>query len=318
MKRKICVIGGGRWGQNHIKTLFNMGYLGGIVESNSTRLNELVNLYSVKGFASVDEALLQNFDGYVLATPAETHYPVGKKLLELGQNVLIEKPMTLKSEHSEELLSIAKKTGSRLMVGHILLFHPAIRKIKELIDSGKIGKLHYVYSTRLNTGTVRTEENVFWSFAPHDISILDYFIGQSAIKTEAKASNFLQPHIADFAMAQMSYPNNVHGHIFTSWLHPIKEQKIIVVGSKAMISFNDSSKEKEVILHHKCFNFENGVPVKQEQPDEVIPYENKMPLTEELNYFIEHLDKTIEIADGKSGHEVVKILEAVQQIIEKK
>jgi predicted dehydrogenase len=316
MTKSICVIGGGRWGQNHIKTLFNLGVLGGIVESNPVRLKELLSVFPVAGYNTVDEALSQGFDGYVLATPAATHYPVAKELLELGENVLIEKPMTLQSEHSKELLSIAKKSGSRLMVGHILLFHPAIRKIKEIIDSGRIGKLHYVYSTRLNTGTVRTEENVFWSFAPHDISVLDYFIGQSAIKIEAKASSFLQDGIADFAMAQMSYPDNVQAHIFTSWLHPIKEQKLVVVGSKGMISFNDSSKEKEVILHNKYFELENGFPIKMEDPDEVIHYETKMPLTEELRYFIEHLDKVIEIADGKSGHEVVKILEAVQQQIE--
>lgn len=315
MTIKICVIGGGRWGQNHIKTLFSMGNLAGIVESNPQRLSELIKSYPVKGFTKVSEALKEQFDGFILATPAETHYPVGKILLEAGRNVLIEKPMTLKSEHSTELIEIANNTSARLMVGHILLFHPAIRKIKEVIDSGKIGKINYIYSTRLNTGTVRTEENVFWSFAPHDISVLDYIIGKPSIKIEAKATNFLQSEIADFAMAQISYPDNVHGHIFTSWLHPFKEQKLVVVGSKGMISFDDSTKEKQIILYNKHFVFEEGKPIKIEQPDEIIPYETKMPLTEELNYFIENLDKSIKIADGMSGHEVVKVLETVQQII---
>ena len=315
MNKRICVIGGGRWGQNHIKTLYNMGNLAGIVENDPDRLKELLKLYPVNGFNFVSDALKEKFDGFVVVTPAETHYSIGKQLLELGLNVLIEKPMSLKSEHSEELINIAKRTGSRLMVGHVLLFHPAIKKIKELIDEGQIGKIYYVYSTRLNTGTVRTTENVFWSFAPHDISVLDYLIGKSAIKIEAKASTFLQSGIADFTMAQLTYPNNIQGHIFTSWLHPIKEQKLIVVGSKAMISFNDSTKEKEVILHHKHFRFENGIPVKTEEEDEIISYETKMPLTEELKYFINHLDSKIEIADGQSGHEVVKILESVQNII---
>ena len=315
MTKRICVIGGGRWGQNHIKTLFNMGNLAGIVESNATRLTELLKIYHAKGFASLDDALSQSFDGYVLATPAETHYLVGKKLLEKGLNVLIEKPMTLNSAHSEELLNIARKTGAKLMVGHILLFHPAIRKIKELIESGKVGKLCYVYSSRLNTGTVRTEENVFWSFAPHDISVLNYLIGEPPNHIEAKASNFLQPHIADFVMAQMSYPGNIHGHIFTSWLHPFKEQKLVVVGSKGMISFDDASQEKQIIFYNKYFDFNKGTPVKMEQPDEIIPYETKMPLTEELSYFVSQIESTIEIANGCSGHEVIKVLEAVQQII---
>ena len=316
MQKRICVIGGGRWGQNHVKTLYNMGNLAGIVENNPSRLKELLNHYPVKGFESLDDALSETFDGYIVATPAETHYPVGRKLLELGQNVLIEKPMTLSSKHSAELLAIAERTGARLMVGHILLFHPAIRKIKELIDEGRVGELYYVYSTRLNTGTVRTEENVFWSFAPHDISVLDYLIGEPAIKIEAKASSFLQPGIADFVLAQMSYPGNIQGHILTSWLHPFKEQKLVVAGSKGMISFDDSTKEKQIILYNKYFDFAEGKPVKTEQPDEVVPYETKMPLTEELNYFIGHLDSAISIADGKSGYEVVKILETVQQIID--
>lgn len=315
MNKRICVIGGGRWGQNHIKTLYKTGNLAGIVENDPDRLKELLKLYPVNGFNSVSNASKEKFDGYIVATPAETHYTIGKQLLELGLNVLIEKPMALKSEHSEELINIAIKSGSHLMVGHVLLFHPAIRKIKELIDEGRIGQMYYVYSTRLNTGTVRTTENVFWSFAPHDISVLDFLIGKSAIKIEAKASTFLQPGIADFTMSQLSYPDNIQGHIFTSWLHPIKEQRLIVVGSKAMISFNDSSKEKEVILHHKHFHFEKGIPVKMEKDDEIIPYESKMPLNEELNYFITHIDSKIEIADGKSGHEVVKILESVQNII---
>lgn len=126
----------------------------------------LVEEYPVQGFLGLEEALEFGFDGYVIATPAETHYPLGKALLKRGQSVLIEKPMALRSEHAAELNQIAEENGAGLMVGHLLLFHPAIRKMKEVLESGKIGKLHYFYSNRLNLGTVRTEENVFWSFAP--------------------------------------------------------------------------------------------------------------------------------------------------------
>ncbi|WP_201319205.1 Gfo/Idh/MocA family protein [Paenibacillus sp. EPM92] len=316
MDKKICVIGGGRWGQNHIKTLFQMGNLAGIVEANQQRLEELLAQYPVHGFTELDAAIEHGFDGYILATPAETHYPVGKKLLAQGLNVLIEKPMTLSSEHSKELVDIAEQTKARLMVGHLLLFHPAIIKIKEVIDSGKIGQLYYVYSTRLNLGTVRTEENVFWSFAPHDISILDYFIGSSAIKIEAKGSKFLQNSVYDVTMAQLAYPGNVHAHIFVSWLHPFKEQRLVVVGSQGMISFDDSS-EKNILYYNKRIDWVDGKPIKVEQPDEIISYEKSMPLAEELKYFIKHLDKTIEIANGKSGYEVVKVLETVQALISK-
>lgn len=315
MKTKICVIGGGRWGQNHIRTLSQMGNLAGIVETNQKRLDELLEQYPVNGFIELNNAIQHGFNGYILATPADTHYPVGKKLLERGLNVLIEKPMTLSSRHSQELIDLAEKTGARLMVGHLLLFHPAIKKIKKIIDSGKIGQLFYIYSTRLNLGTVRTEENVFWSFAPHDISILNYFIGQPVIKIEAKGAKFLQGNIYDITMAQFTYPGNVHAHIFTSWLHPFKEQRLVMVGSEGMISFDDSSLEKNIIYYNKHIEWVDGKPVKVEKPDEIIAYEKGMPLTEELKYFVENLDKQFEIASGKTGHEVVKVLEAVQSLI---
>ena len=135
---------------------------------------------------------------------------------------------------------------------------------------------------------------------------------------EPKPPRSLQLGIADFVMAQMSYPDNINGHIFTSWLHPFKEQKLVVIGSKGMLTFNDASAEKELVFHDKHIAFDNGIPVKKNSPEKIIPYEPKMPLTEELTYFVNHLDSSIEIADGKSGHEVVKVLETVQQIIDNK
>ncbi|NLX90383.1 MAG: Gfo/Idh/MocA family oxidoreductase [Firmicutes bacterium] len=315
MRKKLCVIGGGRWGENHIRTLFQMGNLAGIVETNSQRMDELLEKYPVQGFTQIDDAIQQEFDGYILATPAETHYPVARKLLERGLSILIEKPMALSSKHSRELLEIAGRTKARLMVGHLLLFHPAIRKIKEIIDSGKIGRLYYIYSTRLNLGTVRTEENVFWSFAPHDISVLDYFVGQPPLKIQAKGAKFLQNNIYDVTIAQFEYPDNIHAHIFVSWLHPFKEQRLVVVGSQGMVSFDDSSLEKNILYYNKRIDWMDGRPVKVEQPDEIIAYEKRMPLSEELKYFIENLDKEINISSGKTGHEVVKVLEKVHNQI---
>lgn len=317
MKNEICVIGGGRWGQNHIKTLAGLNALAAIVEANPQRLAQLIEQYpSVKGYTNIEEAIDTGYAGYTIATPAETHFAIAEKIISKGLNVLVEKPMTMTALQSEELVKLAEKTGSRLMVGHVLLFHPAIIKIKETIDSGKVGDLFYLYSTRLNLGTVRTEESVFSSFAPHDISVLDYIIGKPAIDIQAKGTKFLQENIYDSTMTQLTYPGNIHAHIYVSWLHPFKEQKLVIVGSKGMISFDDSTKEKEIHFYDKRIDFENGVPVKVEHPDEIIPYEKKMPLEEELKYFIDHLDKTIEVSDGKSGYEVVKILEVVQQIIE--
>ena len=203
------------------------------------------------------------------------------------------------------------------MLGDVLLFHPAIKKIKVVVDSGKLGKLYDISSNRLNLGTIRTEESVFASFAPHDISVIDYLIGQNAIRVEAKGEKFLQKNICDCTIAQLEYPDNIHAHIFVSWLHPFKQQLLVVVGSEGMISFDDATHEKEIRFYNKKLGFENGIPVKEEQPDEIIAYEKKMPLEEELKYFVEHIDSGIEINDGKSGLEGVKILSHVQNLSDK-
>lgn len=224
MDKKICVIGGGRWGKNHIRTLAGLGCLAAVVEADAVRLKEYTELYpGIKGYADMDEAIACGYDGYTVALPAELHYPAGRKLLEKGLNVMLEKPMTLTAAQSAELVELAQRTGARLMVGHVLLFHPAYRKIKEVIDSGRLGKLFYLYSNRLNLGTVRTEESVFPSFAPHDISVLDYLTGASACRIEAKGAKFLQDRVYDSTLVQLEYPGNVHAHIYVSWLHPYKQ-----------------------------------------------------------------------------------------------
>ena len=239
---KICVIGGGRWGQNHIRTLSQLGNLGGIVESNFSILKEFSIKYpDVELFDELESAINLGFDGYVLATPAETHYHLGKQLIENGCHTLIEKPLALHSEDAKELIKLSKENNVNLMVGHILLFHPAIQKIKDMIDSGKVGKLQYIYSNRLNLGTVRLHENVFWSFAPHDISIFNYFTDSLPENINSFGGAFIQEGNHDTTITYFEYPNNIKTHIFVSWLHPFKELRIILIGSKGMISFEDSS-----------------------------------------------------------------------------
>jgi len=166
---KIAVIGAGRWGKNHVRTLNELGWLGGVIDGREEVLNKIRSDYPKSDtFSSLDSPGAYDFDTYTVAVPAEAHYEVALRLLEAGKHVLVEKPITLTSEHARNLHHLAQQKGLILMVGHLLLFHPAICKMKTLIDSGKIGKLQYMYSNRLNLGTVRTEENSLWSFAPHD------------------------------------------------------------------------------------------------------------------------------------------------------
>ena len=318
MNKKVCVVGAGYWGKNHIKTLNQLGVLNGIVESDLELLESLsVDYPNVPCFEDISLALNEDYDGFTVATPAESHYEIAKMIIMSGKHVLIEKPMTLSVTHSEELVALSDKFGVNLMVGHVLLFHPAIEKIKELIDKGDIGELQYMYSNRLNLGKVRTEENVFWSLAPHDLAIFQYLTGSFPKNIKAKGSVFLQKGIPDSTMTTLEYENGIEAHIFVSWLHPFKEHRLVVIGSEAMISFEDSLEGKPLKLYSKKFDLLSGIPEKVDGPVNWIPYEQRMPLTEELEYFVSHLNgEKLNIATGNQGLEVVKILiKASEQLL---
>ncbi len=311
MSKQICTVGAGRWGKNHIRTLSSLGSLGGIVESSAERRRKLTQEYpGVRLFADISEALDEPFDGFTVATPAENHYEIASLILERSKPVLVEKPMALHAVQARDLARLAAERRTTLMVGHVLLFHPAIRKIKELLDAGKIGRLQYIYSNRLNLGTVRTEENILWSFAPHDISIFQYLIGTKPTEVESHGGIFLQPALHDSTITVLRYPGNIVGHIFVSWLHPFKEHRLVVIGAKGMLSFDDSSEAKDVLFYEKGIDWVEGEPVKRDGPTEVIDYQREMPLTNELRYFIGHLDRgSVDISGPDSAIEVLDILE---------
>ncbi len=319
MKKNVCVIGGGKWGKNHIKTLDALGCSLGIVETNEETLKTYAGSFpQAKCFSDIKEASVENFDGFVVATPAETHYDITAYLLEQKKHVLVEKPITLIAENARHLKRLADENGVNLMVGHVLLFHPAIRKIKELIVQGKIGRLQYIYSNRLNLGTVRTEENILWSFAPHDVSLFQFFIESFPTEIISRGGAFLQPTIHDSTLTILKYPDNIVGHIFVSWLHPFKEQRLVVIGSKGMISFEDSSQEKQNLFYEKGIDWVRGEPIKRDGPTEIIDYNPAMPLTEELKYFVDHLDGTpIEIANSQNAVDVLEILERATESLSK-
>ena len=313
--RSICVVGAGRWGKNHIKTFHKLGFLAGIVEANADVRAEFREKYpEVKTFATVRDAIKEDFDGFTVATPAETHFKIAEFIITHKKHVLVEKPLTLKASEARRLKELAEENNVNLMVGHLLLFHPAIRKIKKLIKKGKIGKLEYIYSNRLNLGTVRTEENILWSFAPHDISIFQYFIGSLPVEVISRGGAFLQPHIHDSSMTVLTYPGNIVGHIYVSWLHPFKEHRMVVIGSKGMFSYEDSSEDKNILFYEKGIDWIQGEPIKRDGPTEVIPYEKKMPLTEELKYFAAHTNgDPVKTADAQNGVEVLEILEKASE-----
>mgnify|MGYP001194654278 CR=1 FL=1 len=311
LNNSVCVVGGGYWGKNHIRTLHDLNMLGAIVEYDKPTLDSYSKDYSnIQLYHSVDEALKNDsLKGFTLATPASTHFEISKKILLSKRHLLVEKPIALEIQHASELNLLADKNNLTLMVGHVMLFHPAIIKIKEIIDAGKLGKLQYIYSNRLNLGKVRNNENVFWSLAPHDISIFQYLTNSFPTAIKAEGSSFLQEGIHDSTITLLKYPNGVEGHIFVSWLHPFKEHRLTIIGSEAMLTFEDSLDGKPLKFYSKKFEMSSGVPEKLDGPVEKIIYEDKMALTEELKYFCDHLDeKRPEIANGKHALEVTNIL----------
>lgn len=319
--KKLCVVGAGNWGKNHINTLNQLNCLAGVVDKDDTLLNIFKIKYPfIKTYNNVKDTLDDNYDGYIVATNAYTHFEITKFLVENNQHVLVEKPITLNSDDATTLHHLAIRQNVNLMVGHVLLFHPAFQKIKSLLDDGTLGELQYMYSNRLNLGTIRTEENVFWSFAPHDIALYQYFTNSFPQNITSRGSDVLQDGVHDTTITTMEYPNNVMGHIFVSWLHPFKEHRFVVVGSKGMIRFEDSMEGKPLVFYDKNVNWEDGKPIPHSGSTRHIEYDDKMPLTAELQYFIDHLNGVpLTINNSESAIEVIKILElATNSLMENK
>src|SRR5207244_12627326 len=179
-----------------------------------------------------------------LATPAVTHYEMARAALEAGKDVLVEKPLAIDVRHGEDLVKLAEARRRILMVGHILRYHPATLKLQKLIQDGALGKINYLYSNRLNIGKIRTEENILWSFAPHDISVMLSLLNEMPAHITCQGGAYLNRDVTDVTLSHFEFPSGVQAHIFVSWLHPIKEQRLVVVGSEKMAIFDDTAEHK--------------------------------------------------------------------------
>ena len=316
-KKNIALVGAGYWGKNHLKNLYHLGVLNRVLELSDDIIALRQKDYPGVIFTKEEDDILKNDDiqGVVLAVPAELHHKLAKKYLLAGKDVLVEKPLSLNTSDGEELVRIAKERGRILMVGHILQYHPAVMKIKELVDAGELGEIRYIYSNRLNMGKLRTEENVLWSFAPHDISLVVMLMnGEMPRDIQASGGTYVTEGIADTTMTTFGFANGVKGHIFVSWLHPFKEQKLVVIGSKKMIVFDDVSKEKLFLYPHKIEWDGAKVPVAKKAEYEVVKFETKQPLEEELKHFIACIEtREAPKTDGVEGLTVLRVLEQAQQ-----
>jgi UDP-2-acetamido-3-amino-2,3-dideoxy-glucuronate N-acetyltransferase len=314
---KLAVIGGGKWGINHIKTAYkilnkNLISVCDINSANKAKVQEVSN--EIIFTENISDVLNnKEINAVIVSTSAETHFEISKKCLLAGKNVLVEKPITLLSQEACELVNISKERKLKLMVGHVLLYHPAVICMKDIINTGGIGKLQYIYSNRLNLGTIRSEENILWSFAPHDISIIQYLTGSNPIWVGARGAAFVQESIEDTTLTYLKYPDNVHAHIFVSWLHPFKEHRVVVIGDKGMLVFEDSLKNEKLKYYKKGFNLVNGSLEKFDSDYEVIHYPERAPLEVEQRHFFDCIINDITPrTDGVHAKEVLEVLETAQ------
>jgi len=310
-KIRICVIGVGDWGINHVKTLFSLNISVGCVDKESKQLQKIKSQFpKINCFSSIEESFDENYDGYIVATPAITHAKIAKLLISNHKPVLVEKPLTLTVSESKEIKSHLIKYNGKLIVGHLLLFHPAIQKIKSIINRGKIGNIQYIYSNRLNLGTVRTKENVFWSFAPHDISLFQFFSNSYPFEVVSRGGAFLQKNIHDTTITYLKYPNGIQGHIYVSWLHPFKEHRLVIIGSKGSLHFEDSAENKPLLFYEKDNSHNEDKLLLKNKVSKKIKYESVLPLENELKYFIKIINgSSIKQANIDEGIDVINILE---------
>ena len=316
MDKNIAVIGCGYWGQNLIRNFAELGALHTICDSNPETLSRLEQLYlNINKEIKFEQVLAnQEIRGVVISTPAMLHYSMSKQALEAGKDVFVEKPLALTVEEGEELVQLAEKSDKILMVGHLLEYHPGIIKLKEIISNGELGKLNYIYSNRLNLGRFRTEENILWSFAPHDISVILLLLNEMPHKVCAHGGYYLHQDVADVTVTTISFGSGVEAHIFVSWLHPYKEQKLVVIGDKKMAVFDDVSSENKLLLYQHQIEWIDRVPVPHRQ--EAVPVEFTMvePLKLECQDFVKCLmSRQKPRTDGRSALRILQVLDACQR-----
>ncbi|MGN6307350.1 MAG: Gfo/Idh/MocA family protein [Mesorhizobium sp.] len=311
MKPRLAVLGCGYWGSNHIRTLKGLGALHAVSDLNKAR---------AEGFASEQDCLAiepealfsrDDVDAIVLALPPQFHAQMATRAVEAGKDVLVEKPVALTVADAERAVAAAKAAGRIFMVGHVLRFHPAFEKLKSLVDTGELGEVRYIHSHRLGLGKFHTENDALWDLAPHDLSMILAITGTEPIEVRGEGAALLD-HLSDFAHLHMVFPNNLRGHLFTSRLNPYRERRLTVVGTKAMAVFDDVEpwERKLAVYRHAVWQDSGHWAFTANEPT-YVPVEQGMPLTRELEHFLDCIRTRKEPAtDGEEAIRVLRILTA--------
>ncbi|HKW35516.1 MAG TPA: Gfo/Idh/MocA family oxidoreductase [Candidatus Acidoferrum sp.] len=312
---RVAVVGAGYWGKNLVRNFHALGALQMVCDVNEETLSRVRREYSIATTRDY-EAVLESdgIDALVIAAPAVEHYALTKQALEAGKHVFVEKPLALRCDEGRQLVELAKERKLILMVGHILEYHPAIAELNRLVQQGHLGKIQYIYSSRLNLGKLRTEENILWSFAPHDISVILNLLGEVPLRCTAQGGSYLNPPVVDTTLSTLEFESGVKAHIFVSWLHPFKEQKLCVIGSQKMAVFDDLEPEKKLILYAHRINWVERKPVAERDGGHVIPIPKEEPLHKECQHFLECVgENSRPRTNGENAVRVLEVLDACER-----
>lgn len=311
-KPSVAVIGCGHWGKNLARNFAELGALAAVVDPNPETAARYAEAHGVEAL-TFDAALgRDDIDGIVIAAPAELHKRLALQSIAAGKATYVEKPLALSVADGEAIVDAAKEAGVQLMVGHLLQYHPIFVALRGKVEAGELGKLRYAYSHRLSMGKFRLEEDAFWSLAPHDISMLIALFGEAPSEVRGSGLDFVTDGISDESRLDMVFPSGGRAHVFASWLHPFKEQRLVVVGEDAMAVFDDVKpwNEKLALYKHTIDSSAPGAPVPVKAGPEYVAVPQGEPLKNECQAFLDAIDtNTPSYTDGKEAMRVLAVLD---------
>ena len=310
---RIALLGCGYWGKNLVRNFHALGALAAVCDATSQGRELAAALApGIPTVTDADGIFASDVSGVVIATPAETHFDLAKRALLAGKDVFVEKPLALAYEQGSQLVRLASERKRILMVGHVLEYHPGIVALYDLVKRDVLGTIQYIYSNRLSLGIIRREENILWSFAPHDIAVILRLVGSLPFEVVCTGGTYIRPNNADVTMTNLLFDNGVRAHIHVSWLHPFKEQRLVVIGSRKMAVFDDVA--KQLVLYDQRVEWQEGQPVPVRGDGEGVAYASDEPLRLECQAFLDAIARrSPAITDGPSGLRVLRVLQAAQR-----
>ncbi|MBX3166784.1 MAG: Gfo/Idh/MocA family oxidoreductase [Candidatus Eremiobacteraeota bacterium] len=317
---RVSVVGTGYWGQNLVRNYHSLGALKQVCDLNPSALESVEYAYPEVRVTRHYTDLLSDPEtqGIIVATPAASHFHFAQQALEAGKDVYVEKPLALEIDHARALVELARKQKRILMVGHLLQYHPAFLYLKNLVTTGELGKLQYLYSNRLSLGKIRREENALWSFAPHDISMILALTQQLPMEVDSFGSNVLQESVADVTNTFLRFADGLCGHILVSWLHPFKEHKLVVIGDRQMAVFEDSLPwGQKLALYPHLVTWEDGIPVPLKSTVQYPRLNPAEPLALQCKHFLDCIEsRQSPNTDGEEGLRVLEVLDRAQRSLQ--